>query len=73
MSYVNAYAWMFSTVLFILAIQQGTYSPTGLVSATTLSSNAGPWITAFTLLALTIAICYARYRYRHSSGVSPYH
>lgn len=71
MSDVYEYAWLFATVLFILAIQQGTFTPTGLVSATTFSSNAGVWTTLFTLLALTTAICYARYRYHHSSGIDP--
>ena len=67
MKYVHAYAWMFATVLFLLAIQLLPGTLTGNVTRaadTTLLPTGGMQAMGlFIVLALAVGVGYARYRH----------
>ncbi|QQR92756.1 MAG: LPXTG cell wall anchor domain-containing protein [Candidatus Iainarchaeum archaeon] len=67
MNAIHAYAWMFATLLFILAIQLAPGALTGNVTLASAgldhSQNSNAWMGLFVVLALALGIMYARYRH----------
>lgn len=65
MNYVHFYGWLFATLLFVLAIQLAPTAITGQATFTPPSAgeNNTPWMGLFVILALALAVTYARYKH----------